>query len=96
MQTFQFQITQGYVKTILEKPIDIQPEYVVDNDKVILMNLDIPPYLFPLIINNYALHSNIHVAAELDYLTNVKPYLNGGNDVLSRLGGILNPQTAQI
>jgi len=96
MQTFQFQITQGYVKTILEKPIDIQPQYVVDNDKVILMNLDIPPYVFPLIVNNYALHSAILVAAELNYLTYVKPYLNTGNEVFNRLGSIFNPQTAQI
>lgn len=95
MQTFQFQLSNDHLKVPIQQPFFLNIEYSADNNKVLLLDFNIPPCLFPYIKDNYALHDQIFHAAENNYAGYKAAQDEHQFDIYKELGKFFNPNPVQ-
>ena len=63
MQKFDFHVSKEFLMLPFETPIYLTVEYFLQDDKVIIFNIEIPPPIFPYLKDMYKLHNEVYHAA---------------------------------
>ena len=93
MQKFNFYIGQEFIRLLSVKnigPVYIQVEYEVIDDKVVLVDISLPPSLLPFLSNLQGLHDSIYSAAENNALNNELVKQDAKLDIFKELGKYFN------
>ena len=64
MQKFDFHVSKEFLTFPFETPIYLTVEYFLQDTKVILYNIGIPPPILPYLKDMYKLHNEVYHAAK--------------------------------
>ena len=85
MQIFQFQLSNDFLKVPVQQPFFIEPKYSTDGNKVELMDMGVPPFMFPYLKDTYGLHDAVYHAAENNHASNQAAQAEQQHDVFATI-----------